>query len=138
MDASAALAAANAGFNALSATLVALAFVAIRRRQTARHAKLMVAAFASSSLFLVGYLTRMALYGSKHFDGTGAVRAVYLVVLFSHMFLAMAVVPMVLRTLYLAARRRFDRHQRIARWTLPLWMYVSVTGVVVYVMLYHL
>jgi putative membrane protein len=98
----------------------------------------MLAAFASSVLFLAGYLTRVALTGTHAFPGGGALRAVYLAVLASHTLLAAAAAPMVLRTLFLALRDRFPDHRRIARFTLPIWMYVSVTGVAVYVMLYHL
>ncbi len=137
METSALLAAVNACFNGLSACLVAAAYVAVRRRQLARHRNLMIAALVSSSLFLVGYLTRMGLYGSTAYTGTGLARTIYLVILFSHMVLAAVVVPLVLRTVYLAFRQRFEQHRRIARWTLPVWLYVSVTGVVVYLMLYR-
>lgn len=138
MDTSALLAAVNASFNGLSACLVVAGFVAVRQRRLDRHRKLMIAALVSSSLFLVGYLTRMGLYGSTAYTGTGITRTIYLVILFSHMVLAAAVVPLVLRTVFLAYKGRFDQHRRIARWTLPVWLYVSVTGVVVYLMLYQL
>lgn len=128
----------NATLNGTSALLVILGWRAIRAGDRERHRALMLAAFASSVLFLAGYLTRVALTGTHAFPGGGALRAVYLVVLASHTVLAAAAGPMVLRTLFLAARARFPDHRRIARLTVPLWMYVSVTGVAVYVMLYHL
>jgi putative membrane protein len=127
----------NACFNAASATLLALGYIAIRRHQVGLHLRLMLAALTSSTLFLVGYLTRMALTGTHRFPGTGTLKLVYLTLLFSHMVLAVVLLPLVLRTLYLAYQRRFDVHRRWARVTWPIWMYVSVTGVVVYYMLYH-
>jgi putative membrane protein len=128
----------NATLNGTSALLVLLGWRAIRAGERERHRALMLAAFASSVLFLAGYLTRMALTGTHAFPGGGALRAVYLAVLASHTLLAAAAGPMVLRTLFLAVRERFPDHRRIARFTLPIWMYVSVTGVAVYVMLYQL
>jgi putative membrane protein len=98
----------------------------------------MLAALGSSLLFLAGYLTRIALTGTHAFPGSGGFRAVYLAVLASHTLLAAAAAPLILRTLFLAFRARFPAHRRIARATLPVWLYVSVTGVAVYVMLYHL
>ena len=128
----------NACLNGLSALLLCAGFFAIRARKRGLHQKLMVCAFASSTLFLISYLTRFALTGTTTFQGTGTAKVVYLIILFSHMLLAIAVVPLVLRTLWLAARlQRFDAHKRLARITFPLWMYVSVTGVVVYFLLYH-
>ena len=118
--------------------LLVLGFAAIRRGRRERHRALMLAACGSSVLFLVGYLTRIALTGTHRFPGTGALRATYLGVLGSHTILAVAAAPLVLRTLFLALRARFPDHRRIARATFPVWLYVSVTGVVVYVMLYHL
>ena len=97
----------------------------------------MQGAFITSAIFLVCYLTRFYLTGAHRFPGTGWLKIVYLTILFSHMVLAVVTVPLVLRTLYLARRARFREHRRIARFTFPVWMYVSVTGVVVYVMLYH-
>lgn len=98
----------------------------------------MIAAAATSAVFLASYLTYHALVGSVRFTGQGPVRTVYFAILISHTILAAAVLPLALRTLYLGLRRRDDRHRRIARWTFPIWLYVSVTGVVVYVMLYRL
>jgi putative membrane protein len=128
----------NAALNLVSATLVFAGWRAIRSGARERHRRLMLAAVACSTLFLVSYLTRVALTGTHRFPGDGALRAVYLVVLLTHTVLAVAAAPLVLRTVFLSLRERFADHRRIARWTLPIWMYVSVTGVVVYVMLYHL
>jgi putative membrane protein len=127
----------NATLNGTSAVLVILGWRAIRAGDRERHRALMLAAFASSVLFLVGYLTRIALTGTHAFPGSGALRAVYLAILASHTLLAAAAAPMVLRTLFLAVKDRFPDHRRIARLTLPVWMYVSVTGVAVYVLLYQ-
>ena len=127
----------NATFNALSAALVVAGFVAIRRGRREVHRKLMLAAVASSVLFLAGYVTRMALTGVHRFPGQGLLRTTYLAVLGSHTALAVVAAPLVLITLTLALRRRFTTHRRIARATLPIWLYVSVTGVVVYVLLYR-
>jgi putative membrane protein len=127
----------NATLNATSALLVVLGWRAIRAGDRARHRALMLAAFAASVLFLAGYLTRVALTGAHAFPGGGALRAVYLAVLASHTVLAAAAAPMVLRTLFLAVKDRFPDHRRVARLTLPIWMYVSVTGVAVYVLLYQ-
>ncbi len=132
------LAAANACLNATSAVFAVTGFLVIRRtRNMALHRTLMWAAFVSSCLFLASYLTRFALSGDTRFAGEGGWRVFYLGLLASHVLLAMAIVPLVLRTLYLALRRRFEQHRKIARWTLPIWTYVSVTGVAVYFMLYH-
>jgi putative membrane protein len=127
----------NAALNTTSAVLLLLGFAAIRRGRRERHRALMLAALGASALFLAGYLTRLALTGTTRFPGEGALRGFYLTVLGTHTVLAAAAAPMILRTLYLALRGRFADHRRIARWTLPAWVYVSVTGVVVYVMLYH-
>lgn len=128
----------NACFNATAGVLLVSAYVAIRRKQVRRHRGLMISALALSCLFLISYLTRMAIAGDTPFQGTGWLRPVYFTILVTHVLLAMAVVPLVLRTLFLALRRRFPEHRRIARWTFPIWMYVSVTGVLVYLMLYQL
>ncbi len=128
----------NAALNATSAVLVVLGFRAIRAGRRERHRALMLAAVATSVLFLAGYLTRIALTGTHRFPGSGALRAAYLAILGSHTLLAALAAPLVLWTLSLALRTRFPDPRRLARWTLPGWLYVSVTGVVVYVMLYHL
>ena len=131
------LALVNACFNALSATLAVLAWTRIRRKDVPRHRALMLAALGASTCFLVGYLTRIALYGDTHFAGTGWVRPVYFAILISHVLLAIAVAPMVLVTLNHGLKDRIDKHRAIAKKTLPIWAYVSVTGVIVYALLYH-
>ncbi len=128
----------NAVLNASSAVLLACGFAAIRSGRREVHKRFMLAACATSALFLAGYLTRIALTGTHRFPGEGWLRAAYLVILGSHTVLAALTLPLVARTLFLSLGERFPEHRRIARWTLPVWMYVSVTGVVVYVMLYHL
>jgi putative membrane protein len=127
----------NATLNGTSAALVLLGWRAIRAGDRERHRVVMLAAFGASVLFLAGYLTRVVLTGTHAFPGGGVLRAVYLAILASHTLLAAAAAPMVLRTLFLAVRERFPDHRKIARFTLPIWMYVSVTGVAVYVLLYH-
>jgi len=126
----------NAVLNAASAGLLAFGYFQIRRRNVRRHRLAMIGAFASSVLFLVGYLTNHAVHGIIRYAGTGWRRPVYFSILGTHTILAMVIVPMVMRTLYLASRARFDEHRGLARWTLPLWFYVSVTGVIIYEMLY--
>ena len=133
----AALPTVNAALNALAFVLLTLGYAAIRRGARERHRRLMLAACAASTLFLVSYLTRVALTGTHRFPAGGALRAAYLAILGSHTLLAALVLPLVLRALFLALRDRFPAHRRIARVTLPVWLYVSVTGVVVYVLLYH-
>lgn len=127
----------NATLNGASAVLLVAGFVAIRRGRPELHRALMLSACASSILFLASYLTRMALTGTHRFPGTGALRTAYLAILLSHTVLAALAAPLVLRTLFLAFRARFPAHRRVARATLPIWLYVSVTGVAVYVLLYH-
>ena len=124
--------------NSTSFLLMTLGFVAIKQRKREVHKRYMLAAFTSSSLFLACYLTRIALFGDKHFGGAGALRAFYLALLASHVLLALAVAPMVITTLTFGLRSRHPRHEKLARVTLPMWAYVSVTGVIVYAMLYHL
>jgi uncharacterized membrane protein YozB (DUF420 family) len=126
----------NAAFNATSATLLVLGWRAIRAGHRTRHRNLMISALGTSALFLVGYLTRMALTGTHRFPGQGGLRTAYLLLLGSHTLLAAAIVPLIGVTLWLAWKGRFDAHRRIARYTMPAWLYVSVTGVLVYVMLY--
>ncbi len=128
----------NAVLNATSALFLLLAYRAIRRKEVSRHRRLMLTAATISTLFLVGYLTYHARVGSVRFTHQGPARAVYLAILISHTLLAVVTLPLVLRTLFLGLKGRIDRHRRIARWTFPIWLYVSVTGVVVYVMLYRL
>lgn len=128
----------NAALNATSAVFLLIAYRRIRRLEIESHRRWMLATAAVSAVFLISYLTYHAQVGSVRFTGQGPVRALYFTILISHTLLAIANVPLVLRTLYLGLKRRDDRHRRIARWTFPIWLYVSVTGVVVYVMLYHL
>ncbi len=132
------LATVNACLNAVCALFLLLGHRAIRRFEIERHRRLMVAAAVTSAVFLASYLTYHAKAGSRHFAGQGLIRPVYFTILISHPVLAASVVPLALRTLYLGWKRRDDRHRRIARWTYPIWLYVSVTGVVVYLMLYRL
>jgi putative membrane protein len=128
----------NAALNAASAALLLAGWRAIRAGRRERHRRFMLSAFGCSALFLVGYLTRIALTGTHRFPGGGALRAAYLLVLGSHTLLAALALPLVLRTLFLGLRERFPEHRRLARFTLPVWLYVSLTGVVVYLMLYAL
>ena len=128
----------NAVLNGTSAVLISAGYLLIRRRKVAAHKACMVSAFCASTLFLISYLTYHYHVGSVAFRGTGAIRAVYFTILISHTSLAVLIVPLALLTLSRALRAQFPRHVRIARWTLPLWLYVSVTGVVVYVMLYQI
>ena len=128
----------NAALNATAATLLTIGYVLIRRGRVRQHRRVMIAAFTTSTLFLISYLVYHANVGSRPFPGQGPIRTVYYAILASHVVLAMVIVPMALVTLTRALRERFDRHRRIARWTLPLWWYVSVTGVIVYLMLYQM
>jgi uncharacterized membrane protein YozB (DUF420 family) len=113
-------------------------YVMIRRGRVTAHRRFMLSAFTASALFLVCYVIYHANIGSRPFPGRGPIRAVYLTILISHVILAAAILPMAIITLTHALRERFERHVPIARWTLPIWLYVSVTGVIVYVMLYQL
>jgi putative membrane protein len=131
------LARVNAALNFSSFLLLVAGLVFIRRRELHRHRRAMTAAIWASSLFLVFYLTRVALTGTHRFAGTGAAKVAYLSILLSHMVLAVTLVPLVLRLLYLIRHRRFREHARWARWTYPIWLYVSVTGIVVYLLLYQ-
>lgn len=128
----------NAALNATSAVLLVSGLVCIRARRVGAHRVLMVTACLVTATFFISYLLYHAQVGSVEFLGTGWVRPVYFAILISHTILAIVIVPFVLRTLWLAARARFEEHKRLARWTFPLWLYVSVTGIVVYGMLYHL
>ncbi len=128
----------NAVLNAGSALFLVAGWRAIRRGDRERHRRRMLSAFACSTLFLASYLTRVALTGTHRFPGGGWLRVAYLALLVSHTALAVVSLPLVLVTLSLALRSRFDLHPRVARFTLPVWLYVSVTGVLVYLMLYHL
>jgi putative membrane protein len=131
------LAAVNATLNATCAVLLVAGRFAIARRKTQTHRALMVSAFVVSTVFLTSYLTRVALTGTHADPHRGWLHWAYLSVLVSHMILAITVVPMVLTALTFALRKRFASHRAIARWTFPIWLYVSVTGVLVYVVLYQ-
>jgi putative membrane protein len=128
----------NALLNATSAVLLVIGYLFIRRRKVTSHKICMVSAFVASCLFLISYLTLRYYAGMTRFTGQGWIRPVYFTILTSHTILAAGIVPLALITLSRALRGRFDRHARIARWTLPLWLYVSVTGVLVYWILYRL
>ncbi|UCC26006.1 MAG: DUF420 domain-containing protein [Gemmatimonadales bacterium] len=132
------LAPVNAALNFSSFVCLVVGYRFIRRGNREAHRKAMLGAVIASVLFLAFYLTRFALTGTHRFAGEGMARTVYLSVLFSHMILAIVVVPLVIRLLHLALKERFDEHRRLARWTFPIWMYVSVTGIVVYLMLYQI
>jgi putative membrane protein len=126
----------NALFNGLSAVALVVGFSFIKRKQIARHRAAMLSAFAFSSLFLVSYITNHYLHGEMRFPGPhNAVWMTYIVILISHILLSVIALPMVLITFFFALTRRFSTHRKIARWTYPIWLYVSVTGVVVYAML---
>ena len=129
----------NASLNALSAIFLVSGYVLIRRGNRTLHKRCMLAALVASSLFLTSYVIYHANVGSKPFEGQGAtLRATYFTILISHVLLAMTILPLALTTTARGLWSQFDRHVRVARWTLPVWLYVSVTGVVVYWMLYRL
>ena len=128
----------NAALNTLSALLLVAGYLAIRQRRRRLHRNLMLTALGVSALFLVSYLVYHAEVGSVRFRGVGALRTLYFTVLISHSILAAVVPFLAIASAVLGLRGRLVRHRRLARWTLPLWLYVSVTGVVVYAMLYHL
>ncbi|OFW08999.1 MAG: hypothetical protein A3H27_15955 [Acidobacteria bacterium RIFCSPLOWO2_02_FULL_59_13] len=128
----------NAFLNGTSAVLLTIGYIFIRLKKVTAHKTCMVTAFGVSSLFLLSYLIHHYRVGSVPFGGTGFMRPVYFTLLVSHIVLAACIVPLVLITIYRAWSQQFEKHMRIARWTLPLWLYVSVTGVIVYWMLYHL
>ncbi len=128
----------NAALNALATVLLVAGYVQIRRRHELAHRNLMLAAFGVSVLFLVCYVVYHALVGSKPFEHAGLIRPVYYTILLTHVVLAAAVPVLAGVTIYLGLRDRRAAHRRLARWTFPIWLYVSVTGVVIYAMLYHL
>ena len=127
----------NAALNTTSALLLLAGFRFIRLGRIQSHRNCQVTAVISSTLFLISYLTYHYYHGGTRFAGQGIVRPVYFTILITHTILAIVIVPLILVTLYRATRGDFIRHRRIARWTLPLWLYVSVTGVIVYLMLYQ-
>ncbi len=128
----------NAALNGTSIVCLVAAYVSVRRKNIERHKKLMLSAVSASALFLVGYVTRMLVVGTHRFPEVGLWKTVYLAILMTHMVLATLVLPFILRSVYLGLRRDVARHRRIAKLTFPVWLYVSVTGVLVYFMLYHL
>jgi len=127
----------NAFLNGTTAVLLVVGYLLILNKKRAIHKKVMLTAFATSIAFLISYLYYHAHVGSVHFQGTGIVRPIYFAILISHTILAVVIVPMAIVTLTRALSSRFDKHRKLARLTLPLWLYVSVTGVIVYMMLYH-
>lgn len=131
------LAPVNAALNLTSTVCLVAGYWFIRRKKTRLHRRAMLGAVTASALFLVFYLLRYSLTGTHRFAGTGPSKAFYLALLFTHMVLAATIIPMILRLLFLAWRSRFDAHASLARWTFPIWLYVSVSGLLVYVLLYH-
>ena len=127
----------NATLNATSAVLLTIGWFLIRAGRIETHRRFMIAAFSASTLFLISYVVYHAQVGSRPFPGTGVMRTIYFSILIPHVVLAAAVLPLALVTLTRGLRRQDDRHRRIARWTLPIWLFVSVTGVLVYLMLYQ-
>ena len=125
----------NAALNATSATLLLAGLIAIRNGRREVHKRLMVSAFAASAVFLVGYVLYHYAHGDTQYQGQGTIRIAYFTILISHVLLSIVMLPMILTTFFLAARERFAAHKRLARWTLPIWIYVSVTGVLIYFML---
>jgi len=131
------LPAVNATLNAISGVLLVIAYALIRARRIEQHRKVMIAAFVTSSLFLACYLVYHAQVGSVRFPRYGLVRPIYFTILITHVTLAVVVLPLAIVTLSRGLKARYPQHRRIARWTFPLWLYVSVTGVLVYVLLYQ-
>lgn len=131
------LPAVNASLNAFSTIFISAGWYLIRRGHWRQHIACMITAVVSSAVFLVSYLTYHAYAGSTRFAAAGIVRPIYFTILITHVLLAFTVLPLVIITLVPVFRRRWDKHTRIARWTMPIWLYVSVTGVIVYLMLYR-
>lgn len=127
----------NAMLNGSCLVFLSVGRYAIGHKKESLHKQCMIAAFTSSSVFLASYLARYAMSGTHHYPGSGAAKVFYLLILFSHMILAMVLVPMVLRSMYLGIKGKREQHKRLARWTWPIWTYVSLTGVMVYLMLYQ-
>jgi putative membrane protein len=130
------LPAVNATLNGLSAVLLLAGYYFIRRKNKAAHSRCMIAAFVTSVIFLICYLTYHAKAGATHFRNPSWFRPIYLTLLLTHTILAVTIVPLVIITLSRALRQKFDKHKKIARWTWPVWLYVSVTGVAIYYLLY--
>jgi uncharacterized membrane protein YozB (DUF420 family) len=128
----------NAALNTLSTIFLVTGWLLIKRRRILPHKRAMTAAIVTSALFLTSYVIYHANVGSKPFPGTGLIRTLYFAILIPHVILAAAVVPPILITVSRGLSAKYDKHRRIARWTLPIWLYVSVTGVIVYLMLYQM
>jgi uncharacterized membrane protein YozB (DUF420 family) len=128
----------NAGLNSLSTVLLITGWFLIRNRKIAAHRAVMISALVTSALFLTSYLIYHAQVGSVKFQGQGPIRTVYFAILLTHTILAATVPFLAAITVWRAYKKRFDRHRAIARWTLPIWLYVSATGVIVYLMLYQM
>ncbi len=127
----------NAVLNSVSTVFIVAGWINILRNNKRTHAACMIAALCTSSVFLVGYLVHKYYNGTTRFTDPAWVRPWYFLLLFTHLVLAIAIVPLVIKTVYHASRRQWDKHRRIARWTMPIWLYVSVTGVLVYFTLYQ-
>ena len=132
------LPAVNATLNGLSAVFLTLGFIAIKRGNKIAHRNCMISAFSTSAIFLICYLTYHFFTGRTEFKNPLWFKPIYLTILLTHTVLAVVIVPLILRTLWLARKQNFEAHKKIARWTWPLWMYVSVTGVVIYLLLYQI
>ena len=133
------LPASNAAFNGLAGVFLAFGYYFIKRGHKIAHRNCMIAAVCSSALFLTGYLTyHFTVKGVTHFHDPAWFRPIYLTLLFTHLILAIVILPLILITLTFAAKGRFESHKKIARWTWPMWMYVSVTGVIIYLLLYQI
>lgn len=128
----------NATLNGVSAAFLLAGYVLIKRKQWELHKRCMLGALASSTLFLISYVIYHANTGSRPFTGTGPIRVVYFTILLTHVVLAAAILPLALVTAGRGLRAQYVKHVKVARWTLPLWLYVSVTGVIIYLMLYQL
>lgn len=128
----------NAVLNGTSGLLLIVGYFFIRRKKIKPHLACMIAALISSTLFLISYLTYHYYHGTTRFPGQGLIRPIYFIILTTHTLLAALILPLIIVTVYRAASRQFHKHLRVARWTFPLWLYVSVTGVIVYLMLYQL
>ena len=128
----------QAGLNIATVCLISMAYYNVRRENRAVHRKFMIAALIVSALFMISYLTYHSQVGNVKFAGEGGIRPAYFVLLASHVILAALIVPMVIITAFHALRGSFERHRRIARWTFPIWLYVCVSGVIVYLMAFHI
>jgi putative membrane protein len=128
----------NAFLNTASTVLLLVGHQFIRRGNRAHHKKMMLGAFTTSILFLISYIVYHVARGAQHFGGDGLIRPIYFLILGTHTILAAALVPMVLTTLFRALKGEYEKHRKIAEWTYPVWLYVSVTGVIIYLMLYQI